>query len=172
MKIRPKYSFIFAVVLIVLALNILAVVIFAKNASLSAYSIAPAGAMAVMIANGIFACIFKNKGNYLVLRRRRGFGMFSEDKEYTFSDEYEREFRIMLLVYCAAIPFYIPLIFFPNGMSAAFLTMLVLSLPQVIFIIFSVKKTVDEAKARKQRDEQLERERAEQERREELGRWK
>ena len=98
--------------------------------------------------------------------------IFSEDKEYTFTEEYERKFRWMLLVYFAAIPFYLPIICFATTWQQILWSLLVAFVPQGIFIGCGIAGTIGEAKKERLRQAQLEKERIEQERREELGRWK
>ena len=98
--------------------------------------------------------------------------IFMEDKANTFTDEYEIEFRWMLLVYCATIPFYIPVIFFASGLLQTLWSLLILLVPQIVFTIHTIYKTVQYIKKEKLRQAQLENERIEQERREELGHWK
>ena len=171
MKSILKYRFIFLSVLIASVLNILPVIVFWSKAAVSRYSLAPMGIMALVILNGILACIFKNKGNFLMIRNYR-WSLFSEDREYTFTDAYERQFRWMLLIYCTSIPFYVPIIFFSSSWSNTLWTLLVLLIPQGSFIAYDIKKTVDDVKASKRHRERLEQERIKQEQREELGRWK
>jgi hypothetical protein len=127
--------------------------------------------MSLVTVNGILACLFKHKGNFLMFGKKHGF-IFSQDKDYTFNDDHENEFRLMLLVYCAAIPFYLPVIFFASSWPQTLWTLFVLFVPQAIFIIQGIYKTVQDVKKEKLLQEQIQKERIEQERREELGRWK
>ena len=86
-------------------------------------------------------------------------------KDRTLTDGYEKEFRMMLLIYCAAIPFYIPIICFASNWADTLWTLLVFIVPQGIFIAHEIRKTIQDVKIQKER----EKERIEQERREELG---
>ncbi len=67
---------------------------------------------------------------------------FTPHRSYTKSDRYEKEFRWMLLV------------------------------PQTVFLVHDIYGSIQSAKELRQIQAQRERERVEQERREELGRWK
>lgn len=170
-KSMLKYSLIFCITLALLLVNIIPVLVFWGSATISVYSLPPMAVMALVVINGVLSCVFKHKGNFLMIRKYRS-AIFSADKDYTFTDEYEKEFRWMLLIYCAAIPFYIPIIFFASSWSQTLWTLLVFFIPQVIFIAHGIYQTVQDVKEEKRRQAQLEKERKEQERREELGYWK
>lgn len=171
MKYNLKYSFVFCITLILLIINIIPILVFAERSMISVYSFPPTAVMALVVLNGVLSCIFKHKGNFLMISKYPGF-IFLDDKEYTFTEEYEREFRWMLLVYCAAIPFYLPIIFFASSWPQTLWALLVFFIPQAIFVGHGIYQTVQEVKKEKRKQEQLEKERIEQERREELGYWK
>ncbi len=171
MKYKLKYSHIFHITLALLIINLIPVLCFRKSVVLSQYTLPPIAVMSLMIINGILSCIFKHKGNFLIIRKYHGF-IFSSDKDYTFTEEYEKNFRWMLLVYCAVIPFYLPIAFFASSWLQTLWTLLVLLVPQAIFVIHSIYETIQDVKKEKLRQKQLQKERIEQGRREELGHWK
>lgn len=171
MKKSLKYSHVFYITLALLMINVIPSIIFRDEIELSLYSLPPIAVAVMVSVNGVLACIFKRKGNFLMIRKYHS-AIFSKDKAYTFTDEYEREFRRMLLIYCAAIPFYIPIICFASNWQQTLWTLLVFFIPQGIFIIHGIHQTVQDVKQEKLRQEQLQKELKEQEEREELGRWK
>ena len=171
MKYKLKYSHIFYITLAILIINLIPVIYFRKSFVLSQYALPPIIVMSLVIVNGILSCVFKHKGNFLIIRKHHSF-IFSSDKDYTFAEEYERNFRRMLLVYCTAIPFYLPVAFFASNWSQTLWTLLVLLVPQAIFIIHNIYETIHDVKKEKILQERLRKEKIEQERREELGHWK
>jgi hypothetical protein len=91
-----------------------------------------------------------------------------KDEDFAFSPEYQNEFALTLFVYCAAIPFHIPVIFFATYGFTFLSSTVIFLIPQLIFIIrgaIFVAKTFEVEK-------QYDRERIEQEKRESLGKWK
>ena len=160
---RLSYGTILATTASLLLLNIIFVLIFRKNISISTYSLPPIALGVLVLINGVLACILKHKGNFLVIRKHRGMLFYLKDR--TLTDSYEKEFRMMLLIYCAAIPFYIPIICFASNWADTLWTLLVFIVPQGIFIAHEIRKTIQDVKIQKER----EKERIEQERREELG---
>ena len=143
-----------------------------ERVAMTQYAFFPLVLAVFVIIYGVISCVFKHKGNYLIIQRRRGFGIFSEDQDYTFTDAYERRFRWMLLVYCVPIPFYIPVMAFAATWPQTFWALFLFVLPQLVYVVNAIYQTVQEYKRKKQERERLERERIEQERREEQGYWK
>ena len=171
MKKSLKYSHIFYITLALLILNIIPLIIFRSQIQISTISIVMIALAGIIILNGVFACSLKHKGNFLVIGQYRH-AAFSEDKDYTFTDEYEREFRWMLLVYCMAIPFYLPVICFAANWEQTLWALALFLAPQLIYVIHGIYQTVQVVKETKRREAQLQKEREEQEKREELGYWK
>ena len=90
------------------------------------------------------------------------------------SDEYEKEFVLSAFIFCASIPFYIPLAFFAKSFytalsSALSVTLLRLLLTYALVFIPLIIKNVQNKKKARIKDEA---ERREQERRESMGNWK
>jgi hypothetical protein len=155
-----------------LLINAVPVLALPDRAALTNFSIFPGIVAVLMIIYGLCALIDKHKGNYFLLSDPHGRSM-SYNKSYTYKEEYEREFRLSLLIYFGAIPFYIPLIFFTRGYPAVtFGTFAVMLVPQVFLVIPTIREAIQDSKERKRILAERERERIEQERREELGKWK
>ncbi len=160
-----------AILLLILTLlNIIPLFIFKDFVAFSGYSWIPLVLMLVVIFNGILALICKHKGNFFVIRRYNN--PFSNDKDYTFTPEYEKKFTVSLAIYFAAVPFYIPVIFFIKNWPQAILALLLFALPQIIFVIQGMIETVKDVKADKIKKYQQKQELREQQRREEMGQWK
>ena len=172
MKIKLRYPLILGVLLALLLVNAVPVLLLPEKAALTNFSVFPGAVAVLMIIYGLCALIDKHKGNYFLLSNPRGRSL-SYNKSYTYKEEYEREFRLSMLIYFGAVPFYIPLIFFARGYPAAtFGTFAVMLVPQVFLAIPSIREAIQDSKERKRILAERERERIEQERREELGKWK
>ena len=172
MKIKLRYPLILGVLLALLLVNAVPVLLLPEKAALTNFSVFPGAVAVFMVIYGLCALIDQHQGNYFLLSDPRGRSM-SLNKSYTYTEEYEREFRLSLLIYFGAIPFYIPLIFFARGYPAAtFGTFAVMLVPQIFLAIPTVREAIQDSKERKRILAERERERIEQERREELGKWK
>jgi len=151
--------------------NIIAVVVNKDDAQITRYSVPAILLMALMSVNGALAYFLRHKGNYLIFKKHRP-SAFGSDKDHTYSAEYQKRFFTMLNIYCAAIPFYIPLIFLLSSYVQTLWALVVFVLPQAFFIaqeIGDFRKDAKEAEIkRKKQDEELK----EQQKREELGYWK
>lgn len=170
MKKLIQYKVIFGITGALLALNLFVTLCFSHLITLSAYSLMPAGFLALVILNGILACVDKDRGNFLKIRSYNKWVIWHE-RDLSEDISYQITFRWSLLVYCLPIPFYIPFIFFvPNAWT--FLSFLLFLIPQILYSIQDFYEIRQEIKKAKQRDAELEKERIEQEKREELGYWK
>ncbi len=163
------YFITYAVVLIV---NVLVVCIKINNASITSFSLPAIFLMFVMIIHAVLSYFLRHKGNALLFRRGGVFNIFFHDKDYTFDNAYLSRFFLMLKVHCIAIPFYIPQIFFTSSAIATLWALVPCSFPQIVYIIIGISDTLKEVKEDKAKKEQLERDRINQERREELGKWR
>ncbi len=172
MKSILKYRVIIPIIVILLIVNIVPLFIFPEQANITKYSYYSIFIMTVIVLNGIRACVGKHNDNYFIIRKRTFDFLFSSEEAYTHTDEYEKEFRWMLLVYFAAIPFYIPVIFFAKNLSHLLWSVLIFALPQTIYFASSVFDLSKDIKKAKKRRYERQKEREEQEKREELGRWK
>ncbi len=156
--------------LAIVLLNAALCLVFRDTATVTAYSFPAAAVMLLVTLNGISACICKHKGNFFVLSRYNN--PFVSDRAYTFTPEYEREFSLSFFIYFAAIPFYLPLIFFTTTWPQTLWVLLVLAVPQIIFAVQGAIETIKNAKADRQKKQQLHQELLAQKQREEMGRWK
>lgn len=174
MKITAKkiYIAIFALLLIG---NIIPLFIFSEYAQLTVNSIFPAVTMLGMIIVVILMYDFRHIPGLFFFRHMLRFFKrthnitFDEpdDVETTYTPEYEKEYAFSIFVYCAIIPFFIPFIFFSqngsNGVVAIYLPWIPFLFLQIRNIIWYRKNDPTAA---------IEKERKEQEKREELGKWK
>ncbi len=162
---------IIAILLFILSLlNIIPLFIFKDDIAISQYSIPPLMLMLIVIINGVLALIFKHKGNFFIIRKYNN--PFTNDKDYTFTPEYDKMFILSFAIYFAPIPFYLPLIFFTRNWAQTLFSLLLLALPQIIFIIQGMIETAKDVKADKIKKQQQEQKLREQQIREELGHWK
>ncbi len=152
--------------------NILVVVLLREHAQLSAYSVPALVIMSVVILNGVLAWIFQDRGNYLHFRRYRPSLLGADHEAQTSSKAYCKEFYQSLLIYGAAIPFYIPLIFLLSEIKQTLWVLLVLFAPQLVFVIRDILRDIKEKEEHKAKQKQMEAELKEQQKREELGNWK
>lgn len=163
--------FIVSIYILLFALNLTPVIVFNSQADFLPFSIPALILMVLVIVNGIVAYIFRHKGNFLYFRKIHP-NIFSTDKEYTLTSEYSRKFKFMLEVYAAAIPFYIPLIFFTSSWKESLWVLPVFLIPQIIFVIQDIIETIKNQKQHKIKMQQQEEELRKQQQREELGHWK
>ncbi len=156
---------------VLLSANIAFVLVFIDAAKISQFSIPAAVLMLLCTTNAILSYILRHKGNFLYIGRIRP-NVLSQDKEYTYAPEYERKFCIMLAIYCAAIPFYIPLIFLVSNWHQTLWSLLVFAAPQMVFIIQDVVGMAKDIKRYKEKTKQREQELKRQQQKEELGKFK
>ena len=174
MKIK-KLIFIFLSIAILIACIL--PVIFNDNAAISINS-APALAFGVCsVAYAIIAFLNKEHDNAFLLGKNKLFIIFLrslEENPDTDNDEYQKEFALSAFIFCASIPFYIPLAFFAESFYTALFSALSVTILREVLIIVLVmipciiKNAQDKKKARI-KDEA---DRKEQERRESIGKWK
>ena len=181
MKITANKIYI-AVFSLILLSNIFAVYHFSEYAELSASSILPALIMLASIVLAILAYDFRFRQGCSA--RFLSFNIYTEplniarlipkllkDENFAFSPEYQKEFALTLFIYCAAIPFHIPVIFF--GSNLKFLSSFgIFAIPQIIFLIRGVTFVTKEIKLQNEIDTNYEIERKEQEKLESIGKWK
>ena len=167
------YFLIVGVLLLLFAANILPVLLLPEEVKITENTLVALFALGMQLICILQGCLLKHKGNAFLWRTRHAaFRLSSPDREETFTPAYERQFRALLLVHCAAVPFYIPLLFLTHGNGMLILPLLLLLLPAAITVANEMRKTYVAFKAEKEKDAALERERIEQQRREEEGRWK
>ena len=165
MKKRLIFLLCFSVSLII---NIIPLFVFKEKVAFSNVSYYPLIVMVVLSAHGLLCYFCRHSGNYLLYVRTR-WGMFGSDQDYTFEKEYSREFYWQFIVYCFAMPFYIPCVFFSTKFVHLLWTMCVfVALPLVYFINDMVKYFKD-IKEKRKKSLKREQELKKQKEREELG---
>ena len=98
----------------------------------------------------------------------------SSAKSHVEDEKYKKEFALSAFIFCASIPFYIPLAFFSESFYTAFssalsVTMLRIVLTFALVLIPRIAKNAQDKKKARIKDES---DRKEQERRESMGKWK
>ncbi len=178
MKALKKINLIFIILSAVILIACVLPVIIRKDAAISINS-APAIVFAVCSAvYAVIAFLNKEKGNLFVLGRNKLFRAFlhslSDDRPDANSDEYKKEFALSAFIYCASIPFYIPLAFFAKNFYSALSSTLLVSLLRILctFALVLIPPMIKNAKEKKQERIKDETDRKEQERRESMGKWK
>ena len=153
-------------------------VILSENSAISINS-APAIVFGVCsVIYVVIAFVNKEHGNAFLLGKDKLFLTFLRSLEDNHpnadSDEYEKEFVLSAFIFCASIPFYIPLAFFAKSFytalsSALSVTMLRIVLTFALVLIPRIIKNAQDKKKARIKDEA---DRKEQERRESMGNWK
>ncbi len=178
MRVFKKSNLIFILSFIVILIACVLPVILHEDAAIS-FNSSPAVVFGVCSA--VYAVIaFANKehGNFFVLGRNKLFTAFlrslSDDRPDTDSDEYKKEFALSAFIFCASIPFYIPLAFFAKSYYSALSSTLSVTLLRVLctFALVLIRPVIKMVKDKKQSRMRDEADRKEQERRESMGKWK
>ncbi len=178
MKVFKNRNLIFIGVFIVILIACVLPVILSVDAAISLNSVP---AILFGVCSAIFAIIAflnKEKSNLFVLGRNKLFLAFlrslSDDGPNTDSDEYKKEFALSAFIYCASIPFYIPLAFFAKNFYSTLSSTLGVSILCVLctFAFILIPPVIKNAHKKKQARIKDEADRKEQERRESMGKWK
>ena len=153
-------------------------VILNENAAIS-FNSAPALAFGVCsLVYAVIAFLNKEHGNAFLLGKDKLFITFlrslKDDNPDTDSDEYKKEFALSAFIFCASIPFYIPLAFFAKSFYAALSSALSVTMLRILltFILVLIPRIIKNAQDKKQNRMKDEVDRKEQERRESMGKWK
>ena len=174
MKIK-KLIFIFLAIAILIACIL--PIILNENAAISINS---TPAIVIGICSVVYAVIaFLNKehGNAFLLGKDKLFITFLrslEENPDTDNDEYKKEFALSAFIFCASIPFYIPLAFFAKSFYTALSSALSVTILREVLIIALVliPRIIKNAQNKKKARIKDEADRKEQERRESMGKWK
>ncbi len=163
-----------SIFLAVFAVQIGIVVIFREKIHTSGASLAAIFFFVIAFVYGLYASALRHKKNLLCLRYYPNpwLVLFADDDESTYTEQYERMFDWMLVVFCAPLPFYIPLIFFSTHESQIWWVLLLFFLPQIVFFIQLFVAAVKKQKENRKKQEREEQELREQQKREELGKFK
>ncbi len=170
-----KLIFIFLSVAILVACVL--PVILNENASIS-FNSAPAIVFGICSAvYAVIAFLNKEHGNAFILGRSKLFITFLrslQDNPDTESEEYKKEFALSAFIFCASIPFYIPLAFFAKNFYTALSSALSVTMLRMVLTIAVVliPRIIKNAQGKKQGRINDEAAKKEQERRESMGKWK
>lgn len=177
MRSLGKSRFIFIFLFVVILIATVLPVILSENAAITGNS-APAIAFGVCsVIYAIIAFAMRNQQNIFVLGKNRIFlallRSMRDDASNTDSDAYRKEFALSAFVFCASIPFYIPLAFFAKSFYAALSSALSVTIFRMIleYAMVLIPRIVKRAQDKKQERIRDEADRKEQERRESMGRW-
>ena len=169
---------IFIFLSVVILISCVLPVILNENASIS-FNSAPAIVFGVCsVVYAIIAFLNKEHGNAFLLGKNKLFITFlrslQDDDPNTDSDEYKKEFALSAFIFCASIPFYIPLAFFAESFYTALSSALSVTMLRIVltFALVLIPRIVKKAQAKKQARIKDEANRKEQERRESMGKWK
>ena len=174
---KKQRTLFITVIAISLLLSILPVIVFRHSAAITVYSIP---AIVFFVSSVVFAAVafsFRERGNLFAYPSKLFYILLvaiSGDREYTSKLEYKKEFSITALIFCASIPFYIPIAFFTNGFYSSIMRPLEVSIAREIAIILlglipPIIKNISDKNQQRIKDEA---DRKEQERRESMGKWK
>ena len=177
-SIKNRKIIYFVLFIAVLIVNVLPIIIFWEHAAITKYSI-PAIAFAFCSSvYAIIAFLNKEQSNLFVLGKNKLFIAFlrslSDDNPDTDSDEYKKEFALSAFIFCASIPFYIPLAFFAKSFYTALSSVLSVTIFRILFtlVLVLIPPVIKNAQEKKQGRIKDEADRKEQERRESMGKWK
>ena len=149
-------------------INIVGLVIFGNNMKLSANTLLASSTFIVLLIRGILACIEKND-ELLLLKKHYTNKFFRYNRP---TNRQLNDFYIKATIYFAILPFYLPLAAFSSKSVHCLWTVLLLFGTQFVIIGIDIRKMMLQMKERKIKDDIFQKEKEEQEKREELGRWK
>ena len=178
MKVLNKCTLIFVFLSIAILIACAFPVISNENAAISFDSL-PAIVFGVCsIIYAIIAFLNKEYGNLFILGKNKLFIAFlrsqSNDKTNVDSNEYKTEFALSAFIFCASIPFYIPLAFFAKSFYTALSSALSVTFLRILltFVLVLISRLIKNAQDKNQARIKDEADRKEQERRESMGKWK
>lgn len=151
------------------AFNIIGILIFKDNIRTSANTLVASLIFIMMLARGLAALMEKNedlffKSNYYMTRRFHRY--------HWLTKEQFNSFYVTATIYFGVLPFYLPLAAFSSKNVHTLWCLLLLALPALISIGILIPGLRRDIKEVKRAEEALKKEKEEQKRREELGRWK
>ena len=148
--------------------NIVGIIIFIKNATLSINSLFATVVFILLLIQGIVAYSQKDEKRFFASKYYTGrFYRYNRPTQQQLKD-----FYIKATIYFAVLPFYLPLAVFSSKNSHSLWCLLLLLVSQFAIVGIEIRKMMLERKERKTKATLLEKEREEQEKREELGYWK
>ena len=150
------------------AFNIIGILLFKDNIRTSANTIVASLFFLGTMIRGVLALITKDQRIFYVTHRIRS-------RYFRYNRPTQKELRDLYFtatVYFAVIPFYLPLAAFSSKNVHTLWCILLYCIPCFVMIGFLIPALVAVAKQKKLERALLQMEKAEQEKREELGRWK
>ena len=169
-RIMKKRIVVICFFLLSLVINIIPLFVFKDKVGFSNVSYYPLIVMIAMSFNGLFAYIFRYKGNYLELRRGRLISFFDQDSAFT--EEHTKKFYWQFIVYWFSIPFFVPCIAFCTMPIHCLWAFCVVLAPQMVYFINDILEYSRERKEIRRENKKREQELEEQRKREELGYFK
>ena len=148
--------------------NIVGIVIFRNNIRLSVNSFLATLFFIAMSIRGILACTTKDV-RFLLLSRRYIINLCKYNRP---TQNQLNDFYIKATLYFAFLPFYLPLAVFSSKNIHTLWCLFLLLAPQIAMVCIEIQKMMVERKERKFKEDLLQKEKEEQEKREELGHWK
>ena len=148
--------------------NIVGIIIFRKNATLSINSLFATVVFILLLIQGIVAYSQKDERRFFASKYYTGrFYRYNRPTQQQLKD-----FYIKAILYFAILPFYLPLAVFSSNDSHSLWSIVLLFIH--IFAIggVDIRKMIIERKEEKRKESLLEKEKKEQEKREEMGYWK
>ena len=149
-------------------LNIVGIIIFKNNATLSINSLCAIFIFIILFIQGIVA--YSKKDDKLLFAGKHYTGRFYRYNRPT--QQQLKDFYIKATIYFALLPFYLPLAVFSSKDVHSLWSLLLLFIHVFAIVGIDIRKMMIERKERKTKEALLEKEKEEQEKREELGYWK
>ena len=182
MEVRPIDSKITKITIALFVLNILAIIVFADRISLTVHDAFPALVFATNILSITASYILKRNERKIPEQKdskyhikRYIFRQALLPEFFSFSPDKEK-FDLMLIIHCSLLPFYLPTAFLTYKLQCVIPTIVLFFIPKLVSNVYDTIYFFTTAHKNKliqqQKDAQYEKERLEQERREELGKWK
>ncbi len=178
MKLLKKSNLLFVFLFIVILIASILPVIISKDAAITEYSFISIAFAVCSVIHATLAFAFKNKGNLFIKGKYWFYRLldysFSEDKTYTKSEDYKKEFALSAFIFCATIPPYISFAFFANGFYSELLKVIWWTILRglAIILVVLVPPVIKNIQAKKQQRLKDEAEMKKQESRESMGKWK
>ena len=148
--------------------NIVGIIIFRKNATLSINSLLVTVLFILLLIQGIVAYSQKDEMRFFASKNYTGrFYRYNRPTQQQLKD-----FYIKATIYFALLPFYLPLAVFSSKDVHSLWSLLLLFIHVFAIVGIDIRKMMIERKERKTKEALLEKEKEEQEKREELGYWK
>ena len=177
MKTLKNRRLVFIILSIMILIVSILPVIISKNVAITKYSFISITFTLCSVIYAVIAFILKEKGNLFTAGHRfwRVVDyLFSQNKPYTETEDYKKEFELSAFVFCATIPPYISFSFFANGFYSELLKVVLWTILRelIIIVVIILPNNIKLIKERKRLAAEHEADKKEQERRESMGKWK